>query len=388
VTGAVISVGGLGTTLDNLSLFSQMNAAILANPLLTPPTNSQQSPIVSLTVTVDGLPNQVGLTSLSSGTPGTQPTTVTLNGGGNVGVGKAAIDTLLSTPFDIGTLAGIYDPVTQAYADGQAQGLEPYGYLQRWIHQVTVTISSANILVNSTSASAQLVAAAATFNSKRSSVVGQQITVLNFDTGLYETQDAAPYLCGMAALLGATGTWGPATPLTYEHIPGAVDVTVPILRNTNDTGAAILGGAIVLERIGPKAPGAVRIVQSVTTQPNDPNTGVLWPYAEFSVVRASDALLANIKATVETSRPKALGGGNTVKTQNAILAEVKDILELAMDGQWVTFYDPASLAITPTQGIGDNDILSYAVSFTIPLNHLGIDQRIIPFQTPINPGSP
>jgi hypothetical protein len=222
------------------------------------------------------------------------------------------------------------------------------------------------------------VAAANAIASIRSSVAVQQCSFTDPNTGLTSFVDSAPLLCGMAALLGATGANGPATALTFETIPGSKAVDYPILRTTGDMDQAIRGGVIALEQIGNGSTAQVRVVQSVTTQPYDAN-GDPWIFGEFSVVRVSDAVLANVKAAVEKNRPKVIGGGNTTATMASVLADVRDELEDALEDSWITAFDPASITIYTTGSLGTDDIVQYDMAPTLPLNHLGVLQGLLPF---------
>ena len=97
-------------------------------------------------------------------------------------------------------------------------------------------------------------------------------------------------------------------------------------------------------------------------------------------------MLANVKAAVETSSPKIIGGGNTLKTMNAVLADVRDVLEDGLAEQWITGFDPASINIFTTGSTGTDDIVRYSLAPTVPLNHLGVDQTLIPFQANVSLG--
>jgi hypothetical protein len=380
ISGQQVYVGGLKTPFDNLTTYSQLAAAILANNVLTPPAATGLPAIVALTVATDGLPATLATTPLAGGTgSGSQTLEFTDF--------KAAIDAMINVNFDIGHIVQCYDNATQAYADAQATLVQGYGRLRRWIHQVQASgASSSNIkTVNSEAVANALIGAASSLNSFRSSVFAQQVAVTNPQTGNTEYVDVAPLVVGLAALSGATGANGPATPLTYTTIPGALAVDYPVLDTTGDTDNAILAGGCVIEQVGFGSSSIVRIVQSVTTAPND-SSGNPWIFAEFSVVRVGDALLANCIAACQTSNPKVIGGGNTVAVQQAALADVRDVLELALTSTWITNFDPSSLSIAPTGGTGTDDILSYSASPTLPLNHLGIAQTLMPFEGPVSLG--
>ena len=117
----------------------------------------------------------------------------------------------------------------------------------------------------------------------------------------------------------------------------------------------------------------------MTTQPIDPATGLNWVLGEFSCVRAADALLANVKAEIESSSPRAIGGGNTIGTLNSLIAKVVNVLELAIDASWIVRYDPASITINTTGPTSSDDLINYSAAITPPLNHLGITQTLLPF---------
>jgi hypothetical protein len=377
ISGQQIYVGGPKTAFDNLTTYSQLAAAILANNVLTPPAATGLPAIVTLTVTADGLPGTLAKTNLAGGT-GNGAQTLEFTDF------KAAIDGMINVNFDIGHLVECYDDATQAYADAQATLVQGYGRLRRWIHQVQATGASASNIktVNSEAVANALIGAASSLGSIRSSVFAQQVAVTDPNTGTTTFVDVAPLVVGLAALKGATGANGPATPLTYETIPGALAVDYPVLDTTGDTDNAILAGGCVIEQVGFGTSAIVRIVQSVTTAPVD-SSGNPWIFAEFSVVRVGDALLANCIAACNTANPKVIGGGNTVATQQAALADVRDVLELALKDTWITNFDPSSLSIAPTGGQGTDDILSYDAAPTLPLNHLGIAQTLLPFQGPV-----
>jgi hypothetical protein len=381
ISGQTVTLGGKGTAYDNILLWSALNTVLLNDPLVTPPSSSGLPPLVTLTIITDGLPDTMSSTPLATGT-GSGAQTLTFNS--DI---KPAIDAMIEVEFDIAHLVGIYDSTSQAYADGQAQTVATYTRLRRWIHQIIPggTSPSSSKTTNSLAVVNAATTAAQALNSIRSSMLAQQVQWRDPNTGLVSLVDSAPLLCGMAANAAATGAWGPASPLTFDQIPGALAVDYPVLKTTGDLDNMILAGAIPLQQIGAGANAAVRIVQSVTTAPNDAN-GNPWVFAEFSVVRVSDALLANVKATVETANPKILGGGNTTKTMGAIIADVRDILEDALENQWITGFDPASIQIATTGNTGTDDIVKYSAGPTVPLNHLGVDQTLIPFQATVSLG--
>lgn len=364
------------------ALAAAINANATVGPLVSAYASGAVVTIVSRTA------GSAGAYSLTAGTFATAGTTATASAANLAALTlvtqdwKTAIDVVASEPFDIGHLVGCYDAAAQAYFDGQAQTQAPFGRLRRLIHQASVTgASSGNSKqVNSTAVTNSGVSAANALNSYRSSVCVQQLLRQDPRSGANVWTDGAVLAVGLAALKGATGAWGPATPLTYEYVPNVLDVDYPVLDDTGDTGTCIKNGVWIFERVGRAGvPGSVRVVQSVTTQPNDAN-GNRWSFSEFSVVRVSDALLANVKATVEATSPKAIGAGNTIKTAGAIIAEVVDVLELALEAQWITTYDKTSIQITPSGQSGTQDIVKYSAAPTLPLNNLGIDQTLIPFQ--------
>jgi hypothetical protein len=373
LSGQTVYVGGLSTAFDNLTTYAQLAAAIAKNLVLTPGTATGLPPIVVLTITTDANITAQAKVNLASGAGGGAQTLVFADY-------KAAIDVMIDVDFDIGHIVGAYDLPTQAYADAQAVQVSTFGRMRRFFHQVKPTgLSAANLkTINSAVVSAALIDAATAINSIRSSVVAQQVNYSDSNTGNSALVDAAPFLCGLASLLGATGANGPASPLTYEYLPGVTSVDYPILRTTNDVDNAITAGGICLETIGTGAASTVRIVQSVTTAPND-SSGKPWVFGEFSVVRVADALLANCIAALTAKSPKTIGGGNTIAIMQAALAEVRDVLEDALAATWITDFDPTSISIYTT-GIGEDDILSYSAAPTVPLNHIGIDQTLLPFQ--------
>lgn len=377
LSGQTVYIGGNNSPFDNITLFSQLAAAIAKNSILTPPVSSGLPAIVTLAVTTDGLPAVLAKTPLAGGTgSGTQ--TLAFN---DV---KAGVDAMIDVNFDIGHLVGIYDLPSQAYADAQAAQVATLGRLRRWVHQVLPTGTANGQLktVNSQAVASALSTAATSIDSVRSSVIAQQVGYTDPSTGTTTLVDAAPLFCGLASLKGATGANGPATPLTYETLPGALSVDFGVLRTTNDVDNAIAAGGIVLEQVGFGATAAVRIVQSVTTAPNDAS-GNPWIFGEFSVVRVSDALLANCIAALERGNPKTIGGGNTQAVKQAALSEVRDVLEDALQATWITDFDPASITLFTVGGTGEDDILRYSAAPTVPLNHIGIDQTLLPFQGPV-----
>jgi len=376
-SGQTFALGGPGTIYDNLATYSALRAAILADSVATPP--APFVPIVALTVTTDGPIVAASTTPLAGGTGGgaTVPAYADV---------KAALDALDEVAFDIGHLVGIYDAASQAYANGKAQAHEIYGYLQRWIHQVRVPGANAANLkaVNSSEVANAGIAAASAMNYYRANVVAQQVYAYDPNTGSYGYVDLAPMLCGLAAYIGATGQWGPATPLTHCFLATAADVDYPVLRTNGDQDRAITGGVILVETIGTPAPGNVRIVRSVTTQPINPATGITWVLSEFSCLRSADAVLANVKAEIDTTSPRAIGGGNTNGVINSLIAGVVNILELAIDNQWIIGYDPASITITPAGTIADADLIAYSAAVTPPLNYVGVSQTLLPFQASLS----
>lgn len=381
LSGLTVTYGGAGTAFDNLSTLSGLQAAMVADPVITPPAAVGLPPILSLAITTDGLPTAGAQTNLSGGT-----------GSGSVIPAyadfKAALDQLDDVSFDMGHLVAGYDGPSQAYADGKAQSHEVYGYLKRWIHQVQVTGASAtnSKAINSTAVVNAGIGAASALNSKRSSVCPQQLALTDPNTGLTTLVDAAPLAMGLAAYLGANDSWGPASPLTRVHLPLVADVDYPVLKTNGDQDRAVAGGVWLFERVGLPAPGNVRCVQSVTTAPNDPSTGLPWLLAEFSCMRAADAILANVKAQIETQKPRALGGGNDLQQLAALEADVVRVLEKAVERRWAVSYDRSSIAISTTGTQGMDDLVDYACVPTPPLNHVGVTQRLLPFQAKINLG--
>ena len=369
-------VGGLKSSFDNLADLNGLAAAITNNSLLTPPAATNLPPIISIEVTSNGAPtNTMGAVNLAGGT-GAGTDTITLE---EVTEG---IDELQDVPFDIGHIVGGYNPDMWAYADEKgAQALETFGNLRRWIHQFVPTGVSPNQnkIQNSEALANSGIGAAAGLNSKRSSVIGQKIKNYNPSTGLSTFTDAAPLICGLASYQGATDQWGPSSPLTKVAIPTAIDLDYVCLVTTGDVDRAILGGVWLLERVG-RVPGlgGVRSVQSVTTAPTD-STGAPWPFAEFSIVRGSDAVLANVKGAIEGQSPRAIGGGNTPKAMASIISDVVNVLELAKDNNWINSYDKTSISIATIGTGGDADSVQYSIVPVPPLNHIGITQTLLPF---------
>jgi hypothetical protein len=372
ISGTAISLGGPGTAYDNLATLSALRTVMLADAIITPPAATPFPALLTLTITTDGPIGVQATVNLAGGTGNGSYTPLYPDF-------KAALDSIDEIAFDIGHLVGGYDIASQQYANSKAKAHEVYGYLQRWIHQVRVAGANAGNLVqvNSEEVVNTAIGVAAEMNSYRASVVPQQTLAFDSNLGTYSYVDAAPILCGLAAYIGATDQWGPASPLTHVFLPTCADVDYPVLRTTGDQGRAILGGVMLLETIGAPAAGNVRVVQSITTQPIDPATGLVWALSEFSCVRAADALLANVKATIDTASPRAIGGGNTLGTLNSIIAKVTNIIELAMDASWITGYDPNSISITPTGPTSSDDLITYSVA--PPLNHIGVTQTLLPF---------
>jgi hypothetical protein len=380
ITGQTLSIGGAKTAFDNLPTLSALATAMLNNSLITPAAGTGYQPLLSLVVTADGLPANMTATPLTGGTgSGAQALTFSDY--------KVGVDNLVDESFDIGHLVGAYDQESQAYADEQAQMLYPLGYLRTWVHQCVATGAASNQtkVQNSAAVVSAGVAAAQALNSSRSSMCAQKLSTLNPALGTFTFVDAAWVYCGQIALTGATGANGPASPMTYDYPSTVADVDYQVLKPNGDQDAAILGGLVVFERVSTAGAGSVRIVQSVTTAPNDAS-GAPWIFSELSVVRVSDALLANVKAFVEQASPKVLGGGNTVKVQAHILSVVRDILEAALTSNWITGFDPASVTIGPSGNLGTDDVVAYSAAPTLPLNHLAVDQTLIPFQVPVSVG--
>jgi hypothetical protein len=379
-SGNTVYVGGLGTKYDNLTTLSQLQAVVAADTLLTPPASTGLPPIVTIKVTTPGPLAITATTNLAGGTGGASQTIAFSDV-------KAGVDAALTTAFDIGHLVGVYDVPSQAYADAQAVQVSGFGKLRRFIHQVQVTsATSAQTKVQNSEAVANAgIAQANSIDSIRSSVCPQKIAYEDPTSGVTAYVDVAPFICGLAALDGATGDQGPATPLTFDIIPGALGLDYEVLDTTGDRDLAISQGVLVLDQIGSGGTTQVRIAQSVTTAPFDSN-GNPWIFGEFSVVRVSDALLANIIAEVESNRPKIIGGGNTTAIMNAVLADVRDVLEDALTDQWITQFDPASITIYSTGQTGTSDIVKYDCAPTLPLNHLGIGQNLLPFSASVSLG--
>jgi hypothetical protein len=376
--GNVVYLGGVGTAFDNIKLFSQLQAVMARNTLMTPPLTTGFPPLLTLTVATDGLPTIMPVTNLAGG-----------HGGGNQDIAfadvKTAVDGALTTPFDIGHLVEVYDAPSQVYADAQAALVSAYGNLRRFIHQTRGSAIPAQTLVQNSLATVNGgIAAANALDSIRSSVFCQRIAYANPKTGLTQLVDVAPFICGMAALIGATGPWGPASPLTFEIIPGATGVDYEVLSTTGDRDNAVIAGVCVLDQIGTGKNARVRIVQSLTTAPTDGN-GDPWIFSEFSVVRVSDAVLANVKAKV-LGPPKSIGGGNTNATMLSILADIRDVLEDALLDSWITAFDSASITIYTTGATGMDDIVSYDMAPTLPLNHLGVTQNLLPYSASVSLG--
>lgn len=480
--GTTTTYGGKGSPFDNLVNFSNLQAAMLADATITPPSATGYPAQFVLTITLDGAMTALSQTKLAGGTGGSAPMGVVTIGGtfavgqgvqatinaiqktyteiggdtnattatglaaainsdatlktqvyalanGAAGAGtvaiwsltgtaytltsgtfgtagstatasgaklaqrvlafadwKSAIDSIVNVPFDMGHLVQCYDATTQAYFDGQVQQGYTYGRFRRVIHQanVTGTAATSSKQINSAALLASGQTAATALNSIRSSVCVQKHLVRDPNSGLAVWTDSAIIACGLAAFVGATGAWGPATPVTYERPATVLDVDYACLTETGDADAAVKAGVWIWERTGkPGQPGSVRCVQSVTTARTDAN-GNAWVFGEFSVVRASDALAANIKAKVESTSPKGIGAGNTVKTAAAIIGEVVDVLELAVEGQWITSYDKNAIEIVPTGNAGTGDILKWSAAPTLPLNNLGLAQTLIPYQVAVS----
>jgi hypothetical protein len=379
ISGAIQTIGGLGTIYDNLASLSALQLALLSDGVVTPPASSPFPALVTLAITADGPIGLLGTTNLAGGTGNGSYTPVFAD----VVIALNALD---EVAFDIGHLVGVYDATSQGYANGKARAHEAFGYLQRWIHQVRVPGANAGntVQLNSEEVANTAIAAAASMNYFRASVVAQQIYSLDPNTGKYGFVDLAPVICGLAAFIGATDQWGPASPLTHVFLPTAADVDYPVLSTTGDRDRAITGGVMLAETIGTPATGNVRVVQSVTTQPIDPGTGEVWALSEFSCVRAADALLANITAAVDRSKPRAIGGGNTAGTMNSLIAKVVKVLELALDANWIVSYDPKSISINTAGPNATDDLIYYSAAITPPRNHIGITQSLIPFAANLN----
>ncbi len=379
ITGQTQTIGGAGTAFDNLASLVALQTAMEANSLITPAVGTGYQPLLTLAVAVDGVPANMAATPLSGGTgSGAQSLTNTDY--------ETAIAELIDVSFDLGHLVGCYSSAPQVAADQQAQLLYPLGYLRTWVHQCQTSASpSQDKIQNSAAVVSSGVAAAQALNSPRSSMCAQKLNVLSPQTGQFTFVDAAWVYIGQIALDGATGANGPATPITFDYLATAADVDYQVLKTTGDQDRAILGGLVIFERVSTAGPGSVRVVQSVTTAPNGSN-GSPWIFSELSVQRVSDALLANVKAYVEQASPKAIGAGNTVKVSAYILSVVRDILELALQANWITSFNPSSIAIGPSGTNGTDLVVSYSAAPTLPLNHLAVDQTLIPFQAPVSVG--
>jgi hypothetical protein len=323
---------------------------------------------------------------------------VTLAGGTGTGTDaltqpevEAAVDELADVPFDIGHLVKCYSFAMHNYADTfGGQKIAPFGKLRRWIHQAPLTGASAtnSKAVNSEAVANSVIAAANAINSIRSSSMVQQALVYNSGTGKQAWMDFAPLVCGRASFVGANDNWGPASPLTKVAFQTVLDVDYVALATTGDVDRALEAGGWIFERNSRVATlGSVQTIQSVTTAPVDPNTGRPWLYSEFSIVRVADAVLANVKATIETQTPRAIGGGNTPKTMAAILSDVVDVLEAAKDNQWIISYDRSSITISTIGNLGDADIVNYSMVPTPPLNHIGVTQTLLAFSAQLTAGN-
>jgi hypothetical protein len=374
ISGQIFTVGGRGTSLDNLATYSAMAAAVAANPVITPPSQFNIPPLITITVVQDGTPVAQGPSNLTGGTgTGTQSLGLT-----DI---SPCVDATIDIPYDLAHLVKVYDSSSQAYATAQAGQVAVYGRRRRWVHQITASGASPSQskAQNSIAVSAALITAATALDAVRASVVAQKIQVINPISGAFVYCDAAPYIIGMASYYGANGANGPSTPLTNKPIPGAFTVDYPILRSTGDMDRAILAGGMPLEAQGIPGNQIVRVVQSMTTQPNNPNTGQPWAFGEFSVVRGSDAVLVNVKSAVEEAL--SLGAGNTPKLMAGIMAEAVDVLELAKDAAWIVDYDKSSVSIQTVGTGGTDDELDYSIIPVYPLNHLGVQQTLLPFNT-------
>lgn len=297
-----------------------------------------------------------------------------------------AIDQCVDEPFDIGHLVNGYDAASQGYADELSMEVAPLGRLSRWFHQVIATGTSPlfDKATNSTAVVNAGVKRAQALDCPRSSCIAQRTQTLDPTTGIQVLADFAPIICGYAALVGATGPNGPATAMTQDTIPNAITLDYPILGTNNsfavpggtDLDRAILGGLMPFVNLWPSG---VRCVQSITTAPNDSATGAAWIYAEFSVQRVVDALQANMVAAIGSMQPKGLGAGITIKVAGAILVEMQDVLELALQAQWITGYNKSALSFNPVPASPEDAIVTYDMTPVFPLNHLGIDQTVQPF---------
>jgi hypothetical protein len=440
-SGATNTYGGIGTAFDNLTNYSDLQAAMLADPLITPGPSTGYAPLFALNVVTDGAIANLSTANLAGGTgtsgyvnttvaasPAPSATGCSLVNAANVSVGSvliinavkstvltitgnaitfatravpvagntvtslaasdytAGVDALATTAYDVGHAVQCYTPSVWSYWDAAVTQQAPYCRWHRLIHQVFVSgLSQADTKVQNSEALANAGVTAATgLNSIRSSVCVQQLLIQDPATGGSRLQDGAVMAIGDAALQGATGQWGPATPLTADPIATALNCPYEVLDTTGDINRCEINGVFLFENFGqPGSPGSVRIIHSLTTSPSAPS-GVPWLFREFSVVRVSDALLANVKAQVETSTPKTIGAGNTVKTMASVVADVVDVLELGLDAGWITQYDPASIIIAPTGNLGTDDIVKYSASPTVPLNHLGIAQNLLPYSVTVS----
>lgn len=387
--GQVQSVGGPGSSLDGLATYGDLNAAILANQILSPPLTTGLTPL--LTFALNSASAATALVALAqtpfaggTGSGATQPTFAQY---------KAAIDALYDVPFDIGHIVNAYNEGTVTepggiggisialYADAQAQQLAPFLGLRRWIHQFGTSAATSQTKAQNSTALLTAGSAAAPYLTYRSSLCVQKIQNFDPTTGKTALIDGAILAVGQACYWGANGPNGPATPCTWKHLPFSFDVDFPILDN-GDKDAGILAGVWFFERTGPVAQGAVRTVESVTAQINDPSTGLPWINGEFSMVRTADAVAANMKAAIET-RVQAIGSGNDIVTEGAVIAEARDVLGLALKARWLLNFDKSSIVITPTGSLGEDDILAYSMAIVPPLNHIGLDQSVVPFQVPV-----
>jgi len=383
-TGAVNYIGGLGTKYDGILSLNQLIAVMAADSLMTPQIGTGFLPIFTLSLTtgtgITALTITSGFVTLSGGTGGGTQTLAFADY-------QQAIDSLIDVPFDIGHLVGAYDGPSQAYADGQAQQVATLGYLRSWVHQCQVSGASATQtkVQNSAAVVASGTAAAAALNSRRSSMCAQQVLALNVATGQSTLVDGAWVYAGLLALIGATGPNGPSSPLTYEYPATVASVDYQVLRTTGDMDLAVAGGLVVFERVNYNGLGSVRIVQSVTTQPNDAS-GNPWYFAEVSVQRCSDALQANIKGALESNNPKVIGTGATPMSLVYALTVVYDLLQQALNDNWIVSFSQASISITPVGTTGNDFIVAYGANPVLPINHLGLDQTFEPFQVPVSIG--
>jgi hypothetical protein len=370
--GNINTVGGLGTAFDNLVTFANLQAAILANGLLTPPSGSGLPPIIALTLGVGGSLAALSNTNLAGGTGSGSQTLVFTDF-------KKGIDAVITEAYDVGHLAACTDPATQAYLDEQTANVEIYGKLRRNVHQQLATGLSPTVSPeeNSTTLRAFAVSAAQTLDQKRSILCVQKFYIPDVVTGVYEYQAAAPYYVGRLILDATTGSAGPATPSTFKPIPGAADIDYQILPD-GDLDACIAAGVTVFERPGDVVPGGVRCVRSVTTAPLDAN-GQAWPFYEVSALRASDGVLASAKAEVDA----AIGNAATVPLLVDLIGRIKDVLSNGISAGWITEYIPSSIAIIPGGGSGTGYLLNYSAAPTLPFNNAGITQQILPFQAQI-----